>query len=116
MSSVHLEEADAVRSLAETAESLRGATDRLSLASDRMATHAVSFLNHYARGDGPDPTVILADIGVLREHMRYAAQDMASLEECLSHLRVGLLPHPDADPRLEAESRSRLAARARDLD
>lgn len=108
---VHLEEAEAVRCVADCADSLHMNAAHLLKAADRLAQAARRFLRDYAHDDAPDPSELLCAVGALREHLGLLSADGRALDETLLHLRVGLLAHPAADPELQAAAFARLRER-----
>lgn len=108
---VHLEEAEAVHSLADGADSLHLHAAHLLSAAERLCHEARAFLLAYARDEAPDPSGLLLALGAAREHLDLLQAEGRALDETLLHLRVGLVPHPDSDPALQAAALEQLRAR-----
>lgn len=108
---VHLEEAEAVRGLADGADGLHSSAAHLLTAAERLCQEVREFVVAYAREESPDPTSLLLALGAAREHLDLLQAEGRALDETLLHLRVGLVPHPDSDPALQAAALEQLRAR-----
>lgn len=108
---VHLEEAEAVRCLADSADSLHLTATHLLTAAERLCREARGFVVAYARDEAPDPSALLLAVGAAREHLSLLQAEGLALDESLLHLRVGLVPHPDSDTALQAAALEQLRAR-----
>ncbi len=106
-----LEQATAIRTIADEATSAALLGARLADALRHLDSVATSFARSYARGEAADPQDVALALGATQALLRATTDALGAVEDARAELRCELVLPEGVDPALEAAAREELGRR-----